>query len=96
MADFVRVPVERVPEASLEALLEEFASRDGTDYGERETPLGTRVNRLRQGLNRGSLMLLFDADSQTWDVLAADDARPLLSGGGEHEQGGHEGAITDE
>ena len=78
MADFVRVPPERVPETSLRALLEDFASRDGTDYGERETPLPTRVKQLRDGLSRGSLALLFDADSQTWDVLRADDARPLL------------------
>ena len=78
MADFVRVPPERVPEASLKALLEEFASRDGTDYGARETPLSARVKQLGDGLRRGSLALLFDADSQTWDVLSADDARRLL------------------
>lgn len=78
MADFVRVPPERVPETSLKALLEEFASRDGTDYGARETPLSARVNQLRDGLRRGALALLFDADSQTWDVLSADNARLLL------------------
>lgn len=72
------MPPERVPEASLKALLEEFASRDGTDYGARETPLSARVKQLGDGLRRGSLALLFDADSQTWDVLSADDARRLL------------------
>ena len=76
------MPPERVPEASLKALLEEFASRDGTDYGARETPLSARVNRLRDGLRRGSLALFFDADSQTWDVLSADNARLLLGGEG--------------
>lgn len=81
------MPPERVPEASLKALLEEFASRDGTDYGARETPLSARVNQLRDGLCRGSLALLFDADSQTWDVLSADNARLLL---------GDEGAASRE
>ena len=81
------MPPERVPEASLKALLEEVASRDGTDYGARETPLSARVNQLRDGLCRGSLALLFDADSQTWDVLSADNARLLL---------GDEGAASRE
>lgn len=85
------MPPERVPEASLKALLEEFASRDGTDYGARETPLSARVNRLRDGLRRGSLALFFDADSQTWDVLSADNARLLLADqGADSREGGDE------
>ncbi|MCB1699151.1 MAG: YheU family protein, partial [Halioglobus sp.] len=39
MANFVAVPVERLQPDVLQALLEEFASRDGTDYGERELSL---------------------------------------------------------
>lgn len=85
------MPPERVPEASLKALLEEFASRDGTDYGARETPLSARVDQLRDGLRRGSLALLFDADSQTWDVLSADNARLLLGDeGADSREGGDE------
>lgn len=80
-----------MPEASLKALLEEFASRDGTDYGARETPLSARVDQLRDGLRRGSLALLFDADSQTWDVLSADNARLLLGDqGADSREGGDE------
>lgn len=85
------MPPERVPESSLKALLEEFASRDGTDYGARETPLSARVNQLGDGLRRGSLVLLFDADSQTWDVLSADNARLLLGDqGAASREGGDE------
>lgn len=79
MAEFLRVPPERLNPETLQGLLEEFASRDGTDYGERETPLDARVDRLRRQLQAGDLQLLFDAASESWDLLRADDARRLLA-----------------
>jgi uncharacterized protein YheU (UPF0270 family) len=78
LAQFVAIPLERVPAETLNALLEEYASRDGTDYGERETPLETRVGSLLGDLRCGRLQLLFDLDSEQWDLLPADDARHLL------------------
>lgn len=71
----------RVPPESLAGLLEEFASRDGTDYGERETSLADRVSQLRTQLESGELRLLFEADSEHWDILPAAQARELLGPG---------------
>lgn len=79
MAQFVRVPAERVPPESLDALLEEYTSRDGTDYGEQETPLSERVAELRTGLRQGSVALLYDGDSETWDLLPEEEARLLVT-----------------
>lgn len=78
MAEFLRVPVERLSSEALQGLLEEFASRDGTDYGDQETPLDTRVAQLRERLDRGLAWLLFDTDSETWDLLPVDVARERL------------------
>jgi tRNA 2-thiouridine synthesizing protein A len=78
LADFVEVPLAKVPRDSLEGLLEEFASRDGTDYGERETPLADRVSQLHAQLESGELRLVFEADSEHWDILPAPKARELL------------------
>jgi len=80
VAQLVDVPPSRVPEDSLRGLLEEFASRDGTDYGASETPLDERVRQLRRRLNAGEVALLFDVDSETWDLLPRDDARRMLEG----------------
>ncbi len=81
MAEFLRVPADRISPEALQGLLEEFASRDGTDYGETETPLDQRVAQLRAQLAAGTLSLLFDAQSETWDLLPEDDARKLLDEG---------------
>ena len=63
----------------LHALLEEFASRDGTDYGEVETAIAQRVAQLRDRLERGEMALLYDSDSEHWDLLSRDRAAEFLA-----------------
>ena len=79
MADFIRVPVERLQAEVLDALLEEFASRNGTDYGHYDMTLEQKVANLRRQLDNNSLQLLYDGASETWDLLDAEAARALLS-----------------
>ncbi|MCB1856124.1 MAG: YheU family protein [Halieaceae bacterium] len=78
MAEFVVIPVERLQESVLQALLEEFATRDGTDYGQREVSLEHKVDELRAQLGRGDLQLVYDTESETWDLLPAERAALLL------------------
>lgn len=78
MAQFVDVPPQRLQASVLQALLEEFASRDGTDYGERELSLEQKVSELSRQLQRRELILLYDADSEQWDLLPRDQALHLL------------------
>jgi uncharacterized protein YheU (UPF0270 family) len=80
LAQFVEVPVAQLSEDALSGLLEEFASRDGTDYGERERSLEEKCANLRSGLTRRDLVLLFDAESAQWDVLERTKAAELLGG----------------
>ena len=47
MAQFVLVPFQRLKMEVLQALLEDYATRDGTDYGERELTTQDKVDRLR-------------------------------------------------
>lgn len=78
MAQFVRIPPDRVPPDVLQALLEDFASRDGTDYGLQETPLATKVASLRRQLDAGDIQLLYDSESQEWDLVDRESAQRLL------------------
>jgi hypothetical protein len=79
MARFVAVPLQRLQGDILQALLEEFASRDGTDYGEHEYTLEQKTTVLQKQLEQGELQILYDADSQQWDLLPADQAATLLN-----------------
>ena len=79
MAQFVEVPPQRLQADVLQALLEEFATRDGTDYGERELSLAAKVERLQRQLHAGDLHILYDADSELWDLVPRAQAELLLN-----------------
>jgi len=57
---------------TLAAMLEEYASRDGTDYGARELSLDEKVAQLRAQLSSGHLVIVYDAASEHWDLLAEE------------------------
>lgn len=80
MAQLLEIPPARLAADVLAALLEEFASRDGTDYGVHELALEAKVEQLRGQLATGRLALLYDGDSETWDLLPRDVADSLLAG----------------
>lgn len=79
MAQFVTVPPQRLQADVLQALLEEFATRDGTDYGEREFTLEQKVQRLQTQIAAGDLLILYDADSEQWDLVPRAQAELLLN-----------------
>ncbi len=79
MADFVEVPIERLAPPVLESLLEEYASRDGTDYGMVELTLQEKVARLQLQLRQRKLVLLYDGSSEQWDLLPREQADELLA-----------------
>ena len=79
MAQFVAVPLQRLQADVLQALLEDYASRDGTDYGEREFTLQEKVERLQRQLRAGELQILYDADSEQWDLVPSAQAELLLN-----------------
>jgi uncharacterized protein YheU (UPF0270 family) len=79
MAQFVTVPPQRLQTEVLLALLEEFATRDGTDYGEREFTLEQKVQRLQTQIEAGDLLILYDVDSEQWDLVPRSQAELLLN-----------------
>jgi uncharacterized protein YheU (UPF0270 family) len=78
MASFVEIPPRRLDADVLAALLQEFASRDGTDYGAREWSLEEKAAMLQSGLERGDLVILYDSDSESWDLCPREQADQWL------------------
>lgn len=78
MSQFVEVPPQRLDATVLQALLEEYASRDGTDYGERELSLEQKAGNLLAQLQQGELLILYEVDGEHWDLLPKEQARKLL------------------
>ena len=57
------IPYDLLEPDTLTRLIEDFVTRDGTDNGD-ETPLDTRVARVRRALDKGEAVIVFDVDSQ--------------------------------
>ncbi|MCF5084824.1 YheU family protein [Pseudomonas gessardii] len=53
-------------------LIEDFVTRDGTDNGD-DTPLETRVLRVRQALTKGQALIVFDPESEQCQLMLKHD-----------------------
>jgi hypothetical protein len=72
------IPVNRLSLKALRGVIEEFISREGTDYGEMEISPETKFRQVRQRLERGLAVLIFDDETETTNIFLADN--PILRG----------------
>jgi Uncharacterized protein conserved in bacteria len=63
------VPWQSLDPDTLQNLLEEFVSRDGTDYGEQESSLAEKTEQLRRKLSSGEALLLFSESSGQCNIV---------------------------
>jgi len=80
MPNYLKIPCERLEAATLRALLEEMVTRDGTDYGTREQSLAEKMARLEAGVRDGEVILLYEEESQSWELVSTERAAALLDG----------------
>jgi len=64
----VEVPLSTLSRDALRALVEEFVTRDGTDYGAIERDLDTKVAAVLRQLERGEVRIVFDPESETTTI----------------------------
>lgn len=65
----MKVPWQQVPPESLRNLIEEFVTRDGTDYGENEVSLESKVTRVQRLLQQDEVVIWFDDATETISIL---------------------------
>lgn len=71
-----KIPVNKLSTETLEGVIEEFISRAGTDYGEIEASWETKFRQIKQKLECGLAVLIFDDKTETTNIFLADD--PIL------------------
>jgi hypothetical protein len=69
----VKVPYEQLSPEALEGVIEEFVTRDGTDYGETEATLDTKISQVMDQLRTGKVVIVFDPESESCNIFRADD-----------------------
>lgn len=69
----VKIPYDQLSPKALKGVIKEFVTRDGTDYGEIEVPLRTKVSQVLAQLKSGKAVIVFDQATETCNILSSDD-----------------------
>ena len=63
--DAVEISPESLSPAALRGVVEEFVTREGTDYGHAERTLEGKVDDVMRQIERGEAKIWFDPESET-------------------------------
>jgi uncharacterized protein len=69
-AEPVEVPYSEMSAELLNAVIESFVLREGTDYGEKELSLEDKVARVIAQLKRGEAKIIFDPETSSVTISA--------------------------
>lgn len=65
----VPIPHAELPAETLQAVIESFILREGTDYGEREFSLEQKVANVLRQLERGEAQIVFDPNTESVHIV---------------------------
>ena len=65
----MEIPHNQLSEETLLAVIEEFISREGTDYGQRMYTFDEKVEMVRSQLISGEIKLFFDKETSTCNLI---------------------------
>jgi uncharacterized protein YheU (UPF0270 family) len=65
----MEVPFDRLGPDVLRALIREFVSRDGTDYGEHEIDEDRKIAQVEALLKKREVIVVFDAETETCNII---------------------------
>lgn len=70
----MKIPHTSLSANALHGIIEEYVSREGTEYGVREFSLEEKVEQVLGQLRRGDIYVDFDPDTSTCTLLDCDQA----------------------
>ena len=72
----IRVPYDRLSADALYGIIEEFISREGTDYGDYNYSFDDKKEQVREQIRRGLVVILFDPVGETCQLALANQLPP--------------------
>ena len=67
------IPINEINEKTLHNIAESFVLREGTDYGEIEKSLSSKVDQVSAQLKVGEAVLVYSEEHETVDIRPASD-----------------------
>lgn len=69
----MEIPYDLLSKDALRSLVEEFVTREGTDYGHRDWDLERKVEAVMRQLKYGEAAIVFDEESSTPNIVLKKD-----------------------
>ncbi|MBL1277378.1 MAG: YheU family protein [Ectothiorhodospiraceae bacterium] len=69
----MKIPFQQLSPDTLQAIIEEFITRSGTDYGEQEIPLPQMRQQVLDQLEQGTAVIVYDDETETCTILPSAD-----------------------
>lgn len=63
------IPHDQLSAEALTGLIQEFVTRNGTDYGAQEVSLETKVAQVRSALQAGRAVILYDDKDESFTIV---------------------------
>lgn len=77
--NYLIVPPEQLSDEALQGVIEEFITREGTDYGELEFSLADKVKQVRAQLRAATVQIVFDVRSETCTLMTREEIRQIVA-----------------
>ena len=68
----LEIPWRELSSDALTGVIEEFVTREGTEYGSRDVDLATKVAQVRRQLERGEVLVFFDTEASSCQLVHRD------------------------
>lgn len=75
MSEQIIIPAEQLSPEALQGVIEEFITREGTDYGEVEFSLAEKVEQVRTQLRAGAVHIIFDPVFESCTIMTREEIR---------------------
>ena len=66
----MQIPIDLLEQETLRNVIENFITREGTDYGDHEVSLEAKINQVMRQLRSGTAILVFDAETGSVNIIA--------------------------
>ncbi|MCE2028560.1 YheU family protein [Sessilibacter corallicola] len=67
------IPIDQLPKDVLDGVVEEFITREGTDYGEIEFTLAEKREQILRQLRNGDIVIVYDESTESVNILRKED-----------------------
>ena len=65
----MKIDHNQIPAETLRSIIESFVQREGTDYGDCDFSLDQKVAQVKDQLDRKQVVLVFDSESESVNIL---------------------------